>query len=67
MTATPTEDFALEVDSTTCTAPGYEFNSSGAITEDFDAGTLPDGLDRSRTTSATARCGASTTRRTAAT
>ena len=37
------EDFALEVDSTTCTAPGYEFNSSGAITEGFDGETLPEG------------------------
>ncbi len=37
------EDFVLEVDSTTCTAPGYAFNSSGATTEDFNAGTLPDG------------------------
>jgi N-acetylneuraminic acid mutarotase len=37
------EDFTLEVDVATCTAPGYAFNSSGATSEDFDAGTVPDG------------------------
>jgi N-acetylneuraminic acid mutarotase len=38
-----TQDFALEVDSTTCAAPGYEFNSSGSVTENFNGGALPAG------------------------
>ena len=32
----------VEVDTATCTVPGYRFNTSG-VTEDFDAGVLPDG------------------------
>ncbi|WP_181311470.1 carboxypeptidase regulatory-like domain-containing protein [Nocardioides campestrisoli] len=37
-----THDVALEVDASTCTAPGYRFNTTG-ITEDFDGGGLPAG------------------------
>ncbi len=37
-----TEDFVLEVDSTTCTAPGYEFNTDG-VTESFDGTSAPAG------------------------
>ncbi len=33
----------LEVDSTTCTAPGYTFNTTGTVTEDFNDGALPEG------------------------
>ena len=38
-----TQDFVLEVDSTTCTAPGYTFNTTGTVTEDFNDGALPEG------------------------
>ena len=38
-----TQDFVLEVDSTTCTAPGYTFNTTGTVTEDFNDGALPAG------------------------
>ena len=37
-----TQDAALEVDSASCTAAGYEVNVNG-VTEDFNAGALPDG------------------------
>ena len=40
--ATATEDFALEVDGTTCTALGYGFDVDGVF-ERFDAQALPDG------------------------
>ncbi len=38
-----TQDFVLEVDSTTCTAPGYTFTTTGTVTEDFNDGALPEG------------------------
>ncbi len=38
-----TEEFELLVDSATCTAAGYAFNSSDATTEDFNGGELPAG------------------------
>ena len=37
-----TQDAALPVDSSTCTAAGYRFNTAG-VTENFDSGTQPDG------------------------
>ncbi len=37
-----TEDFAVPVDDSTCTAPGYRFNVSG-VTEDFNGTGLPEG------------------------
>jgi subtilisin family serine protease len=37
------QDFVLEVDSTTCLAPGYAFNTTGSVTEDFNEGALPEG------------------------
>ena len=40
-----TQDFVLEVDSTTCTAPGYTFNTTGTVTEDFNEGALPEGWE----------------------
>jgi hypothetical protein len=41
-TATATEDFALDVDVTTCDAPGYDYSVNG-IYERFQSGELPDG------------------------
>ena len=38
-----TQDFVLEVDSATCTAPGYTFTTTGTVTEDFNGGALPEG------------------------
>ncbi len=38
-----TEEFELVVDGATCTAAGYEFNSSDATTENFNGGELPAG------------------------
>ena len=37
-----TQDVAVPVDDSTCTAPGYRFNSQGE-TEGFDSGSLPSG------------------------
>jgi N-acetylneuraminic acid mutarotase len=37
-----TQDLALTVDDSTCTAPGYTFNTDG-VTEDFNDGALPEG------------------------
>ena len=37
-----THDVALQVDDSTCTAPGYVFNTAG-VTEDFSGEALPDG------------------------
>ena len=37
-----TNDVALDVDPSTCSAPGYRFTTAG-VTEDFSAGTLPQG------------------------
>ncbi|WP_067433725.1 S8 family serine peptidase [Nocardioides jensenii] len=37
-----TADVAVEVDSATCVAKGYGFNTDG-VTEDFNGGALPDG------------------------
>ena len=36
------EEYELEVDDSTCVAPGYEFNTDG-VTEGFDAATAPAG------------------------
>ena len=40
--ADTTQDAALPVDSSTCTAAGYRFNTAG-VTEDFNSGTQPAG------------------------
>jgi len=40
-----TQDFVLQVDSTTCTAPGYTFSTTGTVTEDFNEGALPAGWE----------------------
>ena len=38
-----THDVAVLVDGSTCTAPGYVFNTAGTTTEGFDGGALPAG------------------------
>ena len=38
-----THDVAVLVDDSTCTAPGYTFNTAGTTTEGFDGGALPAG------------------------
>ncbi len=37
------QEFTLEVDSATCAAPGYQFTTTGAVTENFNGGALPAG------------------------
>ena len=55
-----THDVAIPIQDN-CTAPGYQFNFTPALTENFNAGTRhPAG--RSPTRSETARSGRSTTR-----
>jgi hypothetical protein len=40
-----THDVALEVDASTCSAPGYHFVFTEALSEDFNGGALPPGWD----------------------